>query len=117
MLSFFQSTVKVEILILGNANIQVKNNGHIICEGKKEECMNKLRREVYNLQGLGKTVLINVNPWTARASNPKLVADAVCFFRNHLTMLKSSTRCDIHTNFRRVPDAFHNAVSGAGYIN
>jgi len=100
MLNFFQSTINVDILILENANIQVQNNGRVIYEGSKEYCMNKLRREVFNLQGIAnKTVSFTVKSWSNYSSNPKLIADAKSFFRNHLGMLKSSTKTNIKLAF------------------
>lgn len=100
MLNFFQSTINVDILILENANIQVQNNGRVIYEGSKEECMNKLRKDVFNLQGLkGKTVDVTIKSWSNYSSNPKLIADAKSFFRNHLGMLKSSTKTPLKFAF------------------
>ena len=99
------STIEVEILILENANIQVRNNGHLICEGTKDECMNKLRHEVYNLQGLtGKSLIVTVKAWPAYSSNPKLIADSISFFRNHLNMLKSSTNVSMKIQFKQTPN-------------
>ena len=101
MLNFFQSTINVEILILENGVIQVNNNGRTIYEGCKEECMNKIKRDVINLQGLGdKAVRIIVKSWSMYTSNAQLITDAISYFRNHIGLLKSSVNTDIDFSFR-----------------
>ena len=112
MLNFFQSTIKVDILILGNADIQVRNNGRVIYEGSKEDCFDQLRRDMFNLQGLsGRTVKIELMA-LASASNPKLVADAKTYFKSKLGMLKSATKVNlvVPSILKVVP-----AIVGAGF--
>ena len=113
MLNFFQSSTNVEIQILEKASIQVVNNGRIICEGSKEECMAKIRREVFNLQGLGgRTIRFTIKVLALKAASPKLIADAVSYFRNHLAALKSSINSSV-----RIPiDNYNCGVTAAGVI-
>ena len=101
MLNFFQSTVNIDILILENGIIQVKNDGRTIFEGSKEECMNKIRHEVLNLQGIGnKTVSITIKSWSIYSASEQLIADAKSYFRNHISLLKSASKNNIEFSFR-----------------
>lgn len=92
-INIFESKIDINIMIYSGSHIIISYKGKILFEGMRKYCMDKIRQMIDELSSIGeKEIIFHIQNMTT--GSPIYEQDKL-FFKNHLSMLNTSTKCKI----------------------